>query len=235
MCRVQLLERDAYLISLLCLHTLLKQCADGFVCFVYRSCAWQSRQARRACPWSRRCQRCRGAAPAPAAGGPCRSAAIADPLKDTLAFTPSHRAAFSAIHLDLDSSFESVTCPTMQGCAPRLCRACGAAAKAALKRGSLEGPPSGAAKSGKKQSGAGGVHRASGGAGAKAGKAGKPKGSGGGGAAKARVHLAQPAVRGVTAARAERSTHRHKKLFTSEPGALTVRCAHSHKHLCFTS
>lgn len=121
----------------------------------------------------------------------------------------------------------------MQGCAPRLCRACGAAAKAALKRGSGEGLPSGAAKSVKKHSGAGGMHRTSGGASAKGSKGGKLKGSGGGGGgAKARVHLAQPAVRGVTAARAERSTHRHKKLFTSEPGALTVQCPHSHTQLC---
>jgi hypothetical protein len=66
----------------------------------------------------------------------------------------------------------------------------------------------------------GSVHRASSGGG-KAGKGGKA--SGGGGAAKARVHLAQPAVRRVTGARAERSTHRHKKLFTDEPGALAVR------------
>jgi hypothetical protein len=115
-----------------------------------------------------------------------------------------------------EPSLEEVTCLVMQGCAPRLCRACGAAAKAALKRGAGEGPPPGAAKGGKKH--------ASGGASAKGQKGGKQKGGGGGGAAKARVHLAQPAVRGVTAARAERGTHRHKKLFTSEPGALTVRC-----------
>jgi hypothetical protein len=113
-------------------------------------------------------------------------------------------------------------CRIMQGCAPRLCRACGAAAKAALKRSAGDGAPPSAAKGGKKPPCANGVHRASsGGGGGKGSKGGKASG-GGSGAAKARVHLAQPAVRGVTAARAERSTHRHKKLFTDEPGALAV-------------
>lgn len=104
-----------------------------------------------------------------------------------------------------------------QGCAPRLCRACGAAAKAALKRSLAEGSDLPAPKRAKSSSKAAMPRASSGGGGGKGSKAG-----GGGGAAKARVHLAQP-MRGVTAARAERSTHRHKKLFTSEPGALTVR------------
>ena len=93
-------------------------------------------------------------------------------------------------------------CLMHQGAGPRQCRACGAAARATLKRNSMGNDFIGRSSAGKGSKSGGSVSKSTG--------------------AKARVHMAQPTARGIPRGRSERGSHRHKRLFTSEPGALQV-------------